>query len=148
MEFPLYNLAAVQAFVFAERDPRQSARYLIVQFEEYLDTNEYVYQYDQAEPITIAGLPFVTDMQVMTLDPLPPVESDTGRILGMLLEKGFPLSAHALVRRFVHFPDEAHRKELLVQYAEAQGDQPVDPHGFLERALASFAIVPQSIGPH
>ncbi len=79
--------------------------------------------------------------------PLPPPETDIGRVLRLLQRRGVTIPVRAAVQRFVYLLDQAMRNELLILYGEEvrgsgtwSGGLGADGEALRERALRSFAL--------
>jgi hypothetical protein len=148
LTFTLSGVAEVELFAFLQGRSQQADRLLVIQFEHFRDDNAYSYAYPQARPIEIAGLPFLTDsMQLPLVSPVP--DSDIGQLLGLVQARGYHLPPYAVVQRFVHLADAAHRKALQILYVEAAHPAGAWPHpdaaahrAFQERALSTFRLKP------
>jgi hypothetical protein len=90
-----------------------------IQFEEYLPTNQSTYGYKFEKVTTISGRSFDTAAGAAnTSQRRGRPDSDANRAIDFLAGKGYKMPAEVARVRFVHLPDEAKRKELMIVYAE------------------------------
>ncbi len=123
LDFILYGVAGVELFVFVAASDHAANRFLIVQFERYLDTNSHTYSYPVTHLVTIGSKQYVHDTFVVpTSDDLSNPESDGARTLKFIREQGYTLSQEVVTSRFVHLLDESRRSELLFSYNENLGN--------------------------
>jgi len=131
-DFILFGAADVQRFYFAVgNEERALTRLLVVQFEQYRDTNEYTYngRRDEGHWIDIGPLDFRTHATVRDAGGI--VERWAGRGLEYEFQHGF-LSTYSLdvpgpqlMRTFTHIlPGE--RAEIIVLYYELLGEADLD----------------------
>jgi len=159
LQFELYSVAEVEVFVFVDADEsRRLKRMFIAQFEGYLESNDYAYDYPLSHAVELGTHEYVHDTFVYFVQKsLERTDSDSARTLGFISESGYTLPAEAFSSRFVYLLD-GRRRELLFSYMEdlaAQGHSVAEisednrlksgyealADGLLERALAAFEIV-------
>ncbi len=159
LEFILYDVAYVNCFVFVRGEPACPAQ-IVVQFEHYLEGNDYTYNYDSPGRITLGQHEYIYDVQaanVPTAIAHRP-DSDGAQVVRLVREKGYEVPQEAIFARFVRMLDDTNRRELLIIYSEPLS-QPgltaadLQPGGraeeqisvlsqqLVERALGSFEIV-------
>ena len=157
LRFTLSEVAEAQAFVFVAGRVPEVGQVLIVQFEGYLPGRGGTYTYPSPRRITLGRHPYQSDTALLSLTPPPPPESNVGRILALLEERGYALPAAAISQRFVRVLGEARRDELLIFGIEplddaaliadlARAGRPIPAPPALaqaaeERALARFTLV-------
>lgn len=157
--FILYELAHAEQHHFVVADAgKRVERLLWFQFEGYLDTNEHTYRYPPMEAMTINGLTFLHDADVLNIeeDYRERPTSDSAHVVDFLNAQGYTLGGDAMFKRMVWL-DESLRDELMIIYSEdlsrtgfqltdlRQGDSHTDKWGpasaaLHERALASFSV--------
>jgi hypothetical protein len=120
--FILYENARVEQYFFvANDDQRHIKRMFMVQFESYLPSNDYTYDYKISNTINLGGLDFMYDASVVNV-PLFRKQypnSDAGRAAAFLEAKGYNLGGEDIMfERFIRLVDETRRNELLVVYYE------------------------------
>ena len=100
-----------------------------VQFEHFLPTNAYTYDYKPARMIDLGGLSFISDTKafadyhVTTTDP----RSDGAAVAALLAEHHLAFPTRAARVRMFYLPTADRRTELMVIYGEAlSADSPVD----------------------
>ena len=89
-----------------------------IQFEAYLPTNEYTYDYSKDEPVTFGGRPFWKNSNFGPTNNTPRAGGDGERTRQMLARAGYKLPAERMSVRLLHLVDESRRKELMIIYAE------------------------------
>ncbi len=157
LHFILAEVAQAQAFVFVAERHHEIEQALIVQFEGFLPGKGKTYTYPSPRLVTLGRHPFQADTALLSLTPPPPPETNVGRILTLLEERGYELPAAALSSRFVRVLGEARRDELLIFGIEPLTDadliaelkragRPIPAPTAVtqaaeERALASFTVV-------
>lgn len=157
--FILYGVAHVEQHHFIVVDPRQRVQRLLwFQFEGYLDTNEHKYDYPAMQTLTLNGLTFLHDADVLNIDEdyRERPTSDSAHVVDFLRKKGYTLEGDTLFKRMVWL-DAALRNELMIIYSEdlapsgfrlpdlTQGGPHAEKWSALssslhERALASFTV--------
>ncbi|HYP40405.1 MAG TPA: hypothetical protein VEX13_08585 [Chloroflexia bacterium] len=122
LQFVLYNIAEADIFVFAEGDgDRRLKRWLIVQFEGFLDNNSHTYNYAMASRITLGSHEYMVDDYADNLNRMmaeEPADSDGAHVAALLRREGYTMPDDAIWSRFVRAIGEARRKELLIIYTE------------------------------
>jgi hypothetical protein len=122
LQFVLYNVAEADIFVFAEGDEgRRLKRWLVVQFEGFLDNNSHTYNYAMPVRITLGSHEYMVDDYADNLDRMmaeEPADSDGANVAALLQREGYTLPEDAIWSRFVRVIGEARRKELLIIYSE------------------------------
>lgn len=115
----LNDVADAELHVFVEADKdKQVQRLYWIQFEAYLPSNTYSYNYKFAEKLTHAGLEFDVRPRFGATNNPPKPGSDLEHVMALLERGGFHAPAEMMNVRLVHLPDEARRKELMIIYAE------------------------------
>ena len=118
--FVLYEVANAERhfFVDADKDGRVKRMYWI-QFEGYLPSNTYSYDYKSTKTVNIGGLDFIADAYARNIKANPGrPDSDGSRARAFLVAKGYRLGSDVLSQRLVHLIDEAKRNELMIIYLE------------------------------
>jgi hypothetical protein len=157
--FILYNVARVEQHHFVAADSNKRVQRLLwFQFEGYLDTNEHKYQYPAMQTLTLNGLTFLQDANMLNIDEdyRERPTSDSAHVVDFLRKKGYTLEGDTLFKRMVWL-DADLRNELMIIYSEdlapsgfrlpdlTQGGTHADKWSALssslhERALASFTV--------
>lgn len=158
--FILYEIAHVEQHHFVVADTgKRVERLLWFQFEGYLDNNERTYRYPPMETMTLNGLTFLHDGDVLNIDDdyRERPTSDSAHVVDFLKGQDYTLEGDTMFRRMVWL-DADLRNELMIIYSEALG-----PTGYRltdlteggpafaewsslsralqERSLASFRII-------
>ena len=152
LHFILYDVAHVDVFLFVVAEQHHIRRLLIVQFEGYLDDNDYTYDYPITQTITLGAHGYLTDASAVNLPLLiqERPDSEIARIVTFLRDKGNRMADDVISQRFVRLVDEARRNEILLFYGEELTDTSLAAdlasggqiaQDLQERALASFTIV-------
>jgi hypothetical protein len=122
LQFVLYNIAEADIFVFAEGDEgRRLKRWLVVQFEGFLDGNSHTYNYAMPARIALGSHEYMVDDYADNLNRMmaeEPADSDGAHVAALLRKEGYTLPEDAIWSRFVRAIGEARRKELLIIYTE------------------------------
>ena len=132
-----------------------------VQFEGYLPSNTYTYDYKVTKTVNIGGLDFIADAYARNIKANPGrADSDGSRARAFLATKGYRLgSDEVLSQRLVHMADKANRNELMIIYLEdlslmkltaadvAPGGKAADQweaiaKGLLQRATKNMKLMP------
>jgi hypothetical protein len=155
-ELDLYDVAHVEQHFFADTEEKRIRRLYWVQFEQYQPAHDYTHDYSNLpEVVTIGGHPFRTDARLWnfeTMDADP--ESDFGRALGFLGERGYTFGPDFARQRMVWVYDDSKRSDIIIIYAEDLtlhdvnakdlSEEESDWTGVAEelkaRALAGFAL--------
>lgn len=120
VSFILYHVAQVEQYHFVITDPDGHVlRLLWLQFEGYLDNNEFTYNYPTSAPLELAGYEFWHDADVLNIDEefQQRPDSDSAQVVSYLKEQGYDLSGDTLFKRLVWL-DRAKRNELMLIYSE------------------------------
>jgi hypothetical protein len=140
--FELKEVAAVERHHFVEDRQGSVTRMLVVQFEGFLPhvRNEYRYRY--ADPREIAGATYGVTTSVLDLREELNAEPDAemAHTVRFLAVRGLRLPERQNMARFARIVGEDRRSELLIFHHEIAHA----PDGLLDRALAAFAIAPES----
>ena len=145
-------------YAFAEADAgRKLRKFYWVQFEHYLAHPTLHYTYDSPRHRIIGGLDFYVDTEVSEGTGTPAPGSDTQHFYDLLARHGYKRAPMMFVR-FVHLPDAARRKELMIIVGERLpgglharavqegGDAfarwPAIERDFIARSAASLEISP------
>jgi hypothetical protein len=122
LQFELYGLADADIFVFAEADEdRTLKRWLVVQFEGFLDSNSHTYNYAMIDRVTLGSHEYMTDAFTANMRQLReemPADSDGARVVWLLEEHGYVRPQEAIWVRLVRTLGDDRRKELLFIYTE------------------------------
>jgi hypothetical protein len=106
---------------FVDADKAGNVRRLFwVQFEAYVpERPELHHTYDSPTHATIGGLDFYVDTWVRAADEAVDAGSDRDHLEKALVARGLKTTPAMMYVRFVHLPDAARRKELMIIYGEA-----------------------------
>jgi hypothetical protein len=119
--FILYENARVEQYFFVADDEGRIKRMFMVQFESYLPSNNYTYDYKISNTVNLGGLDFMYDAAVVNV-PLFRKQypnSDAGRAAAFLEAKGYNLGGEDIMfERYIRLVDETRRNELLIVYYE------------------------------
>lgn len=120
----ILKVAGAEQFFFIDAAADRSIRrFYWVQFEHYLPSNSYTYDYSQIaqKPVALGRLTFQGDVRVspkyFTMDDRP--GSDSKAAEEFLRGKGFQLGGAFVTLRLFHLPDATRRRELMIIYGEA-----------------------------
>ncbi len=120
----LYDLADCELHLYVEAGRNKVVKALYwIQFEGYLPSNTYVYDYTKDSPVTFAGQPFWQRARFGPSNQTPRAGSDGERVRQMVERAGYKLPPHSMNVRLVRVLDEARRKELMFIYGEDLGAQ-------------------------
>ena len=115
----LYDVADCELHLFVEAYPDKTVKAMYwIQFEAYLPTNEYTYDYSKDEPVTFGGRPFWKSSNFGPTNNTPRAGGDGERTRQMLARADYKLPAERMSVRLLHLVDESRRKELMIIYAE------------------------------
>src|SRR4051812_6573098 len=115
----LYDVADCELHLFVEAYPDKTVQAMYwIQFEAYLPTNEYSYDYSKDEPVTFGGRLFWKSANFGPTNNTPRAGGDGERTRQMLARAGYKLPAERMSVRLIHLLDESRRKELMIIYAE------------------------------
>lgn len=134
-KFVLYGMADTEQHLFIETDAdnRLTSVYW-VQFEEYLPSNDYIYNYE-ASPLrmNIGGYDFYVDTAAVKPDPKNRRRgSDGARVREFLQSKGYVYPDTFAYARLVHLTDESRRKELMIIFIDEAPLGGLDPDDLQE----------------
>jgi hypothetical protein len=120
LQINLYGLADADIFVFAEAgEERKFKRLIIVQFEGYLDTNTYTYNYAMQGNVVLGEHEYMYDDYVAhSADIEQRPDSDGAQVMKLLRENGYERPDDTIRRRYVRLLGEDRRKEILIIYME------------------------------
>jgi hypothetical protein len=123
LQFVLYDFAEADVFVFAEADEGgRLSRWVIVQFEGYLESNSYTYNYSSPTTVRVGSHEYLHDYYVADRESVSEPErpgSDAERVSGLLREKGYVEPVRSMRVRLVRLIGEERRRELLLIYGES-----------------------------
>ena len=118
--FTLYNAANVEQHHFVIANAMQRVeRHLWFQFEGYFDTNEYKYRYSVPDSLTMGGLTFLHDADVMNIDDdyAERPTSDSAHVIDFMKQTGYTMEGDVIFNRFVWLAPNL-RNELMIIYSE------------------------------
>ncbi len=106
---------------FVDADKAGNVRRLFwVQFEAYVpERPELHHTYNSPTHATLGGLDFYVDTWVRAGDAAVDAGSDRDHLEKRLVARGLKTTPAMMYVRFVHLPDAARRKELMIIYGEA-----------------------------
>lgn len=119
-EFDLYDVVRAEQHFFADAQEERIRRLYWIQFEEYEPAHDYTHDYSNLpEVVMIGGHPFradarLWDFEAMEVDP----ESDFGRALAFLEERGYTFGPGFARQRMVWVYDDSKRSDVIIIYAE------------------------------
>ena len=128
------NAEAEQFLLAAPGNDGRAQKFFWVQFEHFLPTNKFTYEYDSQKPVSIGGLPFTYDVKSFS-DYAAIQESEPGSdgaaMISLLAERQLKFPARAARVRLIHLPTPDHRTELMIIYGESLPDEkiPAPPSG-------------------
>lgn len=137
----LFGVADCELHLFVEADAAKKVqRYYWIQFEALLPIYpERFYDYKNGQDSVIAGLNFNLRARFGPVAEKPKAGSDLEHALKLITDAGYTLPTDLMNVRFVHLPDAAKRKELMVIYAED-----LAPTGYTsDRLIADGKIRPE-----
>lgn len=116
----LYGVADCEIHLFVEADAEGNIRRLYwVQFEGYIPSRpELKYRPNDKRIEKIGGLEFRTRARFGPTTEPARADSDLDRAIQLLRGKGYKLPTHMMNVRFIHYLDEAMRKELMIIVGE------------------------------
>lgn len=136
-KFVLYGMADTEQHLFIETDADNRLTSLYwVQFEEYLPSNDYIYNYE-ASPLRmdIDGYGFYVDTAAVKPDPdSQRPGTDGARIREFLQLKGYEYPDAFVYARLVHLTDESRRKELMIIFVDEAPLGGLDPEDLQQGA--------------
>lgn len=129
----LYGNADAEQHIFVKAgEPGQVERFVWLQFEHFLPTNTYKYNYPADHTLNLGGLDFVYDCKSWTdyaaLE-LEDPSSDGAAITRLLAKHNLFLPTDAARVRMFHLPTPDRRTELMIIYGEAVTPQSGIPIG-------------------
>ncbi len=126
--FILYDVARAEQhfYVDADKDGNVSRLYW-VQYEGYLPSNTYAYDYESPKKVKIGGLDFFADAYASKFDPKQGrPDSDGAKAREFLVSKGFKIASEEVMsQRLVSMVTPDNRNELMIIYLEV-----LTPTGF------------------
>lgn len=139
-KFVLYGMADAEQHLFVETDAddRLTSVYW-VQFEEYLPSNDYIYNYE-ASPLRMNfdGYDFYVDTAAVKPDPKNRRRgSDGARVREFLQSKGYAYPDTFAYARLVHLTDDTRRKELMIIFVDEAPLRGLDPDDLQEGGPAA-----------
>ena len=119
----LYGNAIAEQHLFVETDGNGGvARFCWFQFERFLPTNKYTYDYNLPGNTDLGGLPFNYDVKAflgydsaLLSDP----KSDGAALAALMAQHHLAFPKNAAHVRMFHLPTPEHRTELMIIYGEA-----------------------------
>jgi hypothetical protein len=119
----LYGNAIAEQHLFVELDANGGvARFYWFQFERFLPTNKYTYDYNLPGNTDIGGLPFNYDVKAFLgydAEQLSDPKSDGAALSALMAQHHFAFPKNAARVRMFHLPTPNHRTELMIIYGEA-----------------------------
>lgn len=106
--------------MFVVADRQYVTRLLLIDFEGYLEENNYTYDYPTTATVNLGGQEYLPDAWVVTDEMLVQQrpDSDLMQIFRFVQEQGYSIPNAAIIQRFVRVVDETKRNELLICYME------------------------------
>ena len=119
-ELDLYDVAHAEQHFFADLEGERIQRLYWIQFEQYQPAHDYTHDYSNLpEVVTIGGHPFRTDARLWNFDTMEvDPESDFGRALAFLEERGYTFGPGFARQRMVWVYDDSKRSDIIIIYAE------------------------------
>lgn len=118
----LYGYADCDLHLFADKDAAGVVTRLYwIQSEGYIDSRpelSHAGDYDASRKLELGGLDFHLDTWVRHRGDAAPANSDLEQVERLIAENKLSLPADMAFVRWVHLPDQAQRKELMIIYAE------------------------------
>lgn len=128
----LYGNADAEQHVFVKgRTSGPVEGFYWVQFEQFLPTNSYTYDYRAVRTADIGGLQFIYDVKAFTnygvtaTDP----RSDNAAVKALLARHNLAFPTRAARVRMFHLPTADRRAELMIIYGEALPENSPIPTG-------------------
>jgi hypothetical protein len=128
----LYGNADAEQHVFVKGPSNGPVEgFYWVQFEHFLPTNAYTYDYRPVRTADIGGLQFIYDVKAFTdygataTDP----RSDNAAVVALLARHNLALPKRAARVRMFHLPSADRRAELMIIYGEALPESSPIPVG-------------------
>ena len=87
---------------------RHVTRLLVIQFEGYLEDNDYTYDYPVIQAVKLDGQEYIADAWLMRDEmlALQRPDSDLARVFALLQERGYHIPRLGMLQRFVRLVDE------------------------------------------
>lgn len=118
----LYGFADCDLVLYADKDAKGVVTRLYwVQSEGYIDSRPeltHAGHYDKSRKLEHGGLDFRLDTWVRHPGDAAPANSDLEQVEQLIAKNKLTLPADMAFVRWVHLPDKAQRKELMIIYAE------------------------------
>lgn len=118
----LYGYADCDLLVYVDKDANGVVTRLYwIQSEGYIVSRPeltHAGDYDKSRKLQIGGLGFHLDTWVRHRGDAAPANSDLEQVERLISENKLSLPADMAFVRWVHLPDQAQRKELMIIYAE------------------------------
>lgn len=118
----LYGYADCDLHLYAEKDAQGVVTRLYwVQSEGYIPNRPELTHaggYDKSRKTTLGGLDIHLDTWARNIKDAAPANSDLEQVERLIAENKLTLPADMAFVRWVHLPDKAQRKELMIIYAE------------------------------
>ncbi|HWZ99515.1 MAG TPA: hypothetical protein VN025_17290 [Candidatus Dormibacteraeota bacterium] len=134
----LYGNAIAEQHLFVEPDANGAVkRFYWVQFEHFLPTNQYTYDYKLPGTTDIGGLPFIYDVKAFLnyqAEDLSDPRSDSAALASLMAQHHLAFPKNAARVRMFHLPTPDLRTELMIIYGEAllpDSKIPATPGGLL-----------------
>jgi len=119
----LYGNAIAEQHLFVETDAGGSVgRFYWVQFEYFLPTNKYTYDYKLSGETDLGGLPFVYDVKAFLgydAEQLSDPKSDGAALAALMAQHHLAFPKNAARVRMFHLPTPDRRTELMIIYGES-----------------------------
>lgn len=121
-KFILYGVADTEQYFFVEKTEDGTLKSVYwIQFEAYLDDNDYSYDYSDSPGRTnIGGYDFYVDQEFFVSNPNAKRRKGTDGSMyrQFLADQGFDRPTDAYYARLVHMTDDTNRKELMIIFLE------------------------------
>ncbi|HLK03937.1 MAG TPA: hypothetical protein VKT53_05810 [Candidatus Acidoferrum sp.] len=119
----LYGNAVAEQHLFVEQDAHGGvARFYWLQFERFLPTNKYTYDYNLPGNVEIGGLSFNYDVKAFLgydAEQLTDPKSDGAALASLMAQHSLAFPKNAARVRMFHLPTPDHRTELMIIYGES-----------------------------
>ncbi len=119
----LYGNAIAEQHLFVEPDAHGGvARFYWLQFERFLPTNKYTYDYNLPGNAEIGGLSFNYDVKAFLgydAEQLSDPKSDGAALASLMAQHNLAFPKNAARVRMFHLPTPDHRTELMIIYGES-----------------------------
>jgi len=119
----LHGNAEAEQYVFARPGGENTAKqFLLIQFEHFLPTNNFTYDYASMPTTQLGNLPFnydvksLPDLGALLLDDQG---SDGAALVQLLAKRHISLPHNTAMVRMFHVPSADRRTELMIIYGEA-----------------------------